>query len=187
MAKQDKPIRISVTGDPGSGKTTFTTALAEKTGYKVITAGSMFRAIAADMGVSVTRLNQLAEEQADIDNKVDDYLVSLNNTDEDIILDSRMAWHFVQDTFKVRLTARPEVAAARIYGDPRVLREKFSSLAEAVEDVANRRASELRRYKMLYDVMLSDPANFDVVIDTSDIPPEETLRRFEKAFEMWVD
>src|ERR1700744_840086 len=123
-------FRISVTGDPGSGKSTFARAVSERTGFRLITTGNIFRELAAEMGISITQLNELAEQQAKIDHKVDDYLVALNETRESIGLDSRMAWHFVKHTLKIRLTVDLDVAVKRIFKDTASadLREKFSSI-----------------------------------------------------------
>lgn len=177
--------RISVTGDPGSGKSTFARAVAERTGYRLITTGNIFRQMAAEMGISLTDLNERAERQAEIDAKVDDFLVSLNDTRENMVLDSRMAWHFVRDTLKVRLTVDPDVAVDRIFRDNADLREKFSNLEQARDEIARRKTSEVLRYKTLYGVDISDPHSFDLVINTSHKAPRDITESFEKAFEAY--
>ncbi|MCB9965252.1 MAG: cytidylate kinase family protein [Rhodospirillales bacterium] len=174
--------RISITGDPGSGKSTFAKSVADFTGYEMITTGNIFRKLAAERGISITRLNEMAEMQKELDAKVDDYLVALNETKHPMVLDSRMAWHFVRGTFKVRLTVDPDVAVDRIFKDTAELREKFSSLEEAMEEVEKRKQSEIRRYQKLYGVNIGDDTNFDLVINTSHISKEEALRIFKDAY-----
>jgi cytidylate kinase len=175
--------RISITGDPGSGKSTFARAVADLLGYRLITTGNIFRKLAAERGVSITQLNEMAEMQKELDAQVDDYLKALNETQDALVLDSRMAWHFVKDTFKVRLTVDPDVAVKRIFSDGDTeWREKFSSLDEAMREVEKRKASEIKRYQKLYGVNIGDDANFDLVINTSHRSKEETLKLFEDAF-----
>jgi cytidylate kinase len=174
--------RISITGDPGSGKSTFARTVSERTGFKLITTGNIFRQMAEELGISLADLNERAERQAEIDAKVDDFLLSLNDTTEDMVLDSRMAWHFVKKTLKIRLTVDPDVAVARIFRDTADLREKFSSMDQAIDEVSRRKKSEINRYQMLYGVDISDEKNFDLVINTSHKAPEDITDAFERAF-----
>lgn len=176
-------MRVSVTGDPGSGKSTFAKEVAARTGYRLINTGIVFRQMAEEMGISLTELNEMAENQAQIDRRVDDYLKALSETREDLVLDSRMAWFFVKDSLKVRLTVDPDVAVQRIFKDQAALREKFTDLEHAKEEIERRKVSEIARYKALYNVDISDPANFDLVINTSYKEPQDITKVFEKAFE----
>ncbi len=177
--------RISVTGDPGSGKSTFARAVATRTGFRLITTGNIFRELAAQMGISLTDLNERAERQAEIDAKVDDFLKSLNDSHENMVLDSRMAWHFVGESLKIRLAVDPEIAAARIFQDDAALREKFTCLEQARDEVHRRKISEISRYRALYGVDISDQNNFDLVIDTSRKAPQDITQEFEKAFDAY--
>lgn len=184
-ASQPPFFRITVTGDPGSGKSTFARTVAERTSYELITTGNIFRRLAAEMGISVTALNELAETQAEIDRRVDDYLLSLNDLPGNLVLDSRMGWHFVKDTLKVRLTVDLDVAVSRIFSDTAELRETFPDMDTAMQEVERRRASEIMRYKKLYGVDIGDPANFDLVINTSRKAPKDVTKAFDKAFDSY--
>lgn len=179
--------RIAITGDPGSGKSTFARAVSELTGFRLITTGNIFRTLAAEKGISLTELNEMAESQAEIDHLVDDFLKTLNDQKEHLILDSRMAWFFVNHALKIRLTVDPEVAVHRIFKDGAELREKFADMKTAMDEVERRRKSEILRYKTLYGVDIGAPDNFDLVINTSKKAPSDVTLEFQKAFAVYKE
>jgi cytidylate kinase len=175
--------RITISGDPGSGKSVFAHNVMEMTGYRMIYTGLIFRKLAAQRDVSVMELNEQAENQKDIDYEVDEYVRSYNSVQENLIFDSRMAWNFLDNALKVRLTVDPEIAARRIYHDTAEMREKYPDVETATKEVEKRKQSEIQRYLDLYGVDISDETNFDIVIDTSNKTPEEVMSEFETAFE----
>ncbi len=182
------PHRITITGDPGSGKTTFARNVSARTGYELVTTGNVFRAIAKERGISVADVNAQAEIEKEIDAKVDDYLIGLNNDPRNLVLDSRMAWHFLEQSLKVRLTVDLDVAAERIFGDDERgddAAENFSDMEMAIKEVERSRASEIKRYKTLYSVNIGDDSNFDLVINTSQMTQDEVMGAFDAAFEAY--
>ncbi len=180
--------RITITGDPGSGKTTFARNIAARTGYKLITTGNMFRELALKKGISVAALNELAETRKEIDHEVDDYIKTLNNSSESLVLDSRMAWHFLKDAMKIRLTIDPKVAVERIFKDEERAaswNDRFPDMETAMDEVERRRQSEISRYQALYGVNIGNDSNFDLVIDTSGKSQEDVVAEFDAAFERY--
>lgn len=177
-----KDQRIAISGDPGSGKTTFARKVSEETGFELITTGNIFRELAKEKSVSITELNIMAEDQKEIDYKVDHFLKGLNVQPGDYVLDSRMAWHFVEGAFKIRLTVHPEIAVERVFADKNEMREKYCTEVQAKEEIKERRKSEIKRYQDLYGVDIGDPANFDLVIDTSNKSLDEIMGEFHKCY-----
>lgn len=179
--------RITITGDPGSGKTTFARNVSARTGYELITTGNIFRDLARQKGVSISALNELAETQEELDHKVDNYVMALNKKTEHLVLDSRMAWHFVENTLKIRLAVDPDVAAERIFKDTARGAEEKMSEQDAIKEVERRRQSEIHRYRALYQVDISDDSNFDLVINTSRKTEEDVMSEFDAAFVLYKE
>lgn len=164
-------IKISLAGDLGSGKSTVGKLLAKEFGAECYSTGTIQRAIATEMGMTTLELNRYMETHPEIDGRIDDGLRALEHEPKDLIIDSRMAWHFVPSSFSVYMMCDARVSAERILNAGRES-EPFSSIEEAVRSVADRRKSEMLRYSGLYGVNIKDTENYDYVIDTSFVPPE---------------
>ena len=63
----------------------------------------------------MSALNQTAEEQRDIDHQVDELLKHMGETESDIVIDSRLAFHWMPDWFKVFLKLDQKTAAVRTF------------------------------------------------------------------------
>lgn len=104
---------------------------------------------------------------------------------DDFIIDARLAWHFIPQSFKVYLNVEDEIGASRIIGDSqnplRHSTDVHSSLDQAIKTTRARRESESRRYVSLYNVDNHDLSQYDLVIDTTYISPNEVVDRILEA------
>lgn len=165
-------MNITLTGDFGSGKSTIGNILKNK-GYTYVSVSKIFREEAEKLGLSVIEYNKLAETDESIDKHIDDLQRSIGETGDNLVFDSRLAFHFVPHSFKVYTMVNMDEAARRIYaGDNRVA-EKHSSLSETKEAIRERRSLEVARYKDKYGVDYTDYDNYNLVLDTTYISPEE--------------
>ena len=176
-------FKISLAGDLGSGKSTVGKILSRKLGAEVYSTGTIQRQIATEMGMTTLQLNQYMETHPEIDGKIDDGLRALEHSEKNLIIDSRMAWHFVPSSFSVYMAADPFVSAERILKAGRES-EPFNTVEEAVASISDRRKSEMFRYSRLYGVNIKDLENYDYVIDTSYIPPETVAEHIAAHFEL---
>ncbi|MEX1207262.1 MAG: cytidylate kinase family protein [Acidimicrobiia bacterium] len=160
------PKKVSIAGNIGSGKSSVARRVVEITEWPLVSTGSLFRELASRRGLTVLELNQLAESDPTIDAEVDGNLIRLAATDETAVIDSRLAWHFVPQSFKVYLVVDTKVAVGRVYGAGRA-DERYSSVEEATAEVLARQAVEAERYHDTYGVNVDDWRNYDLVIDTS--------------------
>lgn len=174
-------MRITISGPPGSGKTTACSNLSEALGLKAVVFGKIFRELAAEKNISLNELGALAEKDPSIDKSIDERILAIARQNEDIILESRLSAYMLErndiPAFKIYLGASPEVRMARIG-----IREG-DTLEKAMEDTVKRQASEAKRYMMYYDIDINDMSVYDLIVNTDDLTPEEVLGTILKAIE----
>ena len=160
---------ITIAGSLGSGKSSTARAVASALGFRHFSSGDLFRQLAGERGESIEAMNISAEIQRDIDLKVDNLLKEMYRSDDSLVIDSRMAWHWMPLSFKVFLVLDPNTAASRIFHhlqDEGRMSEAATSVQEVRNSIYRRFASEQKRYAALYGVNATDPLNFDIVINT---------------------
>ncbi len=177
-------FKISLAGDLGSGKSTVSKILMEKTEAEYYSTGKICREAAAAHGMTIDEFNRYMETHPEVDKMIDDSLVALSSDPRTLIIDSRMAFHFVRDTFRVYLTTDAAVSAARILKDKRD-GESFGTIEETARRVADRRKSENLRYYEKYGVHIMDMANYDLVLDTTAIPPQVVAEIILSSLKEW--
>ncbi|HEY7242878.1 MAG TPA: AAA family ATPase [Xanthobacteraceae bacterium] len=168
------PVRITIAGDIGSGKSTIAKRLAELSRVEPLSTGGIQRQLAQARGLSVLELNKLAEQDPSIDTEIDGYLMAL--PPGDLVVESRMAWHFVPDTLKVYLYISDRAAARRIL-DAQRSDEDYRFHSDPTRPILARRESEIIRFKKYYSVDIDDLRNYDVVIDTTFASVDDIVKR----------
>jgi cytidylate kinase len=177
---------ISITGDLGSGKSTVSNLLRERLGYEYIYTGNIQREIAKRYNMTTLELNKYSETHPEIDEEIDATFKSLNNSNH-LIVDSRLAWFFIPKSFKVFLKTDLTVSANRILEDNQRETENYSSKKIAIRNIIARKKSEHKRYTELYGIDSLNLANFDIVIDTSYITPEEVANTIIAKYNVWLE
>ena len=175
---------IVMSGDIGSGKSSVATALKQMTGFEVIGTGTIQRTIAKRRGVTTLELNKISQTDRSIDDEIDSYVVELGKTQDRLILDSRLAWHFIPAAFKVFLAVDPVVGAERVFNASRN-DENNPSLKETLENNLKRQTIEDQRFHKLYNVNFRKYGNYDLIIDTSYTSPETIARKIKDCFDAW--
>lgn len=172
-------MRITISGPPGSGKTTVCGKLSETLGLKAVVFGQVFRQLAAEKGLTLVELGKLAEQDPQIDADIDAKIVETARNSPDIILESRLSAYMLTrngiPALRVFLEASPEVRFARIG-----IREE-KELQHAIEETNARQASEAKRYKMYYDIDINDLSVYDLIINTDNLTPDEVLQKILDA------
>jgi cytidylate kinase len=168
---------IVFNGDLGSGKSTVSVLLAERLGIRRISVGDLYREMAVQRGMTALQLNLHAELDDKIDHYVDQLQSDIAASAEQLIVDSRLAWHFFADAVKVHLITEPTVAARRVLGRPADTVETYASLEEARGRLAARSESERLRFINRYGVDKTRLRNYDLICDSTSATPEQIVER----------
>ena len=133
-------------------------------------------------------LNTLAETDPSIDTLVDEAVRRSGEKDE-LVIDSRLAFHWIPDSFKVFLRIDPHTAALRAFEHMQHsgrVSQTAASLQEAYEKANARAKSESLRYKELYGVSYLDESQYDLVVDTMKNDLEGVIRTVSDAYREWL-
>ncbi|MDC7218560.1 MAG: AAA family ATPase [Spirochaetales bacterium] len=163
--RDEKKIRIAISGKSGCGNTTVTKMLSEKLGYRMV--NYTFRSLAEDLEITFDEVQKLAQGDDKYDLMVDEKQRELA-METNSVLGSRLAiWMLKEADLKVFLNASPEVRAQRI------LKREGGSLQEQMDITAARDKRDHERYLKLYDIDHDDFSFADLIINTDRMVPEQ--------------
>lgn len=187
-----RPHIITLSGKPGSGKSSTADKVAEMLNYTRYSSGDMVRQLLQKHHLTLAQYNARAENEHGLDNEVDTMLRDLRSS-SDIVVDSRLGFYWLPESFKVYLDLDMEVATARIYKDAvsNISRssagEGTASLIEVSKQVKARMLNEQQRFKTLYHVDPYDTSHFDLVIDTSRHSPQTVALAVFDTYKKWLE
>lgn len=166
-------MNISMTGNLGSGKSTISRIMTDEYGYEIYSTGKIQRELAEERGLTVLEMNKLMQQDHSFDNIIDDRTRQISIERKDgIFFDSRLAWHFAVDTFKIFLSVSIDEASRRVYGDNRGDVETYKSLEDCKAQLQERAGTEDVRYKEIYGLDYFKLSNYNLVLDSTFSRPE---------------
>ena len=178
---------ITISGTPCSGKSAINALLTKQLGYQTYSVGSLVKRLALERGVEPEffykqNITEAAGEMQSLDDYLDSYQRELGEQKEGFILDSRLGFYFVPQSFRVFLSCDAEVAAERAH-KARKSEIKYGSAAKAKQTIAERADDELGNYAKKYGIPnFHLPFHYDLVIDTSAAKPEETAEKILQQY-----
>lgn len=178
---------ISLSGDLASGKGTVSLILMDKLKYDIYRNGEYFRKLAKEHNMSVTEFNEYVENHPEIDRKIESSAGEYALDHDNFIIDARLGFYAVPYSFKVYLKVDINESAKRaFYDEKRKETESFNTIEEQKEDIIKRYNLENERYYNLYNVRKNDMNNYDLVVDTTNLTPEEVADNIIMEYELWL-
>jgi len=171
-------VLLTLAGLPGSGTSTVAQLLAAELDLDHLDGGTAFRAMAAELGLSLPEFAARAEADDQIDRALDERLVA-RAREGGVVLESRLSgW----------LATRAELPALRVWiacDDAERARRVGGRDGHADQDALAhnraREASERQRYLDYYGIDLLDLTIYDLVLDSEHRSPEDLVAEIVAA------
>ncbi len=170
-------MRITISGPPGSGKSTLSKMVSARLGLELVSMGDIFRKLASDKCMSLDEFGTLAKCNDEIDRKLDETQKKIAKEKDNIILEGRVSGFLIDADLKVWLKAPLEIRAERI------AKRENKSVSSAMKETSEREECERVRYLNYYNIDIRDLSVYDIVIDSTKLRPEEICEIVGKAVE----
>lgn len=158
---------ITISGLAGSGTTTASKILSERTGISYLSAGDIFRQMAVEKNMDVLEFSKFAEENKAIDVELDKKQSEIAKEYKDLIIEGRLSAHFVGNAdLRLWFIAPMDVRTERIS------QRENKPFDVVKEEIIKRSDSEAKRYKEIYNIDINDMEIYDAVINTGSFKPE---------------
>jgi CMP/dCMP kinase len=164
-------MTITIAGLPGAGKTSVAKELAKRLGYEFVSVGEIRGQMAIERGITIDELNEMGTES---DHLADAKQVEIAKRDPNTIIEGRISWYVIPNSFKILVTVDPQEGARRIFEEQqgndglRADERKYESIADAQAAIAKRVKNDTARMNGLYGVEnFIDAKHFDFILDTT--------------------
>jgi cytidylate kinase len=174
---------ITINGDEGSGKSTVARKIADKLNYSCLSTGTIFREMSKKRGMSLVEYLKLGETDPQIDKEVDDYVIKLSKEQDNFIIDSRVAWHFIPQSLKIYLEVGEMEGAERIYqeilgkNNRNETKKAPASVNYVLKKIQERKKTDNKRYLKYYGINIRDKNNYDFILDTTDLSKDQVFEK----------
>ncbi|MEK6835923.1 MAG: (d)CMP kinase [Nanoarchaeota archaeon] len=162
---------ITITGLPGSGKTSVAKELAKHLHLKHYSMGDIFRSIAKKKKISVLDLTK----QEKLVNYLDEEQKRIAKKNKNCIIDSRLGAYLIKNAhIRIYLYAPLKARVNRI-----ARRDKIS-YKKALHETLAREREELKHYKHEYGIDYRNKKLYNIILNTKGLTVEEATKKLIK-------
>lgn len=176
---------ITISGVPGSGKTSIASGLAKKMGWPYYDIGYLRRQKAKKIGLTLTEYNKMGENDPKTDLEVDKYQKKLGEEKDNFIICGRTSWNFIPHSIKIFLDVEAEEGARRVWKELQKKNHRnednnLKSISDVIISHQKRRQSDIKRYKKYFNIDVFDRGNYDLVVNTTELDKKKVLDKIYK-------
>ena len=166
-------LSIAISGKVGSGKSTIARKVAKALGYRCVSAGSIFRGLSKDMGLSLTELLELCKKRKSIHYEIDKRMMRSVKKGKCIAEGKLIVW-LSDAILKVFLTASQKERARRI------AKREGMPFSEAFRAVSHRDEKEEESFKAAYPRLDYSKPRCHLFIDTTEMGINQVVEKILK-------
>ena len=179
---------ITISGAIGSGVSSAARGVADKLDYRHFSSGELFREIAIENNLSLDAMNLSAEDSKYVDSEID-HLIRTLGEHERIVMDTRLGYMWLPNSFKVYLKLNLKTASSRVYKQIKK-GERRAEYMETKKDVyvamRARVEEERKRFQDKYGIDISNINSFDLTINTADVSLEKVVEIIKTEYKNWL-
>lgn len=167
---------ITITGLPGSGKTSVAKELARHLHIKHYSMGDLFRKIARKKHKNF--MNLMKEKQKIVD-KLDKIQKDIARKHKNAIIDSRLGAYLIKNArYRIYVHASFKKRVERL-----IKRDKETK-KEAVNEILSREKFELNHYKKHYHIDYRNKKLYNIIINTENLNVEDAVQKILKKIKL---
>ncbi len=167
---------IAVSGLHGTGKSSISKKIAERLKLEYYSTGNAFREFAEKMNMTLEEFSEYVEKNPEIDKDLDTRIVDIAKKGN-IVAESQLSGYLLENIadYKILLKCPLSIRVKRM------AERDSTDYEEKLKETEFREKSELERFKLLYNIDLSDENRakkiFDLILDTKNLTIEETVHK----------
>lgn len=178
---------ITISGTPGSGKSTIGKAVASALHAKRYDMGQMWRDVARKRGMTLAELHRRVERNdPSVDRAVDSYQRKLGKSKRSLVVEGRLSFYFIPHSVKVFLYVDPREGARRIWKqlqnrNRRNEARHLQSAADVERAIRQRMRTDRKRYLRYYAINPFLKKHYNLYLDTTRLTEravEERVRAY---------
>ena len=167
-------VRLTVSGQPGSGTSTLVDKLCQHFGWSALNGGQVFRDAATDRGMELLEFGKLCKEDLSVDRELDAILKQrMQTVNGPEINESRLAgwWAYELNIDCVRLWIEVSVnERAR-----RIVAREGGSIEQRLQQADERMATDQARFAELYGFQPADEEPYNASIDGTNLDADQVF------------